>query len=56
VMQRNNLLFAVVTDTRGIRYSHPNPALLGKAFIGEDLRPARTCLPAGITITASMSS
>jgi two-component system sensor histidine kinase DcuS len=40
VMQRNNLLFAVVTDTRGIRYSHPNPALLGKAFIGEDLRPA----------------
>jgi len=40
VMQRNNLLFAVVTDMQGIRYSHPNPALLGKAFIGEDLRPA----------------
>lgn len=40
VMQRNNLLFAVVTDMRGIRYSHPNPSLLGKAFIGEDLRPA----------------
>ncbi|NYU09279.1 two-component system sensor histidine kinase DcuS [Enterobacteriaceae bacterium CCUG 67584] len=40
VMQRNNLLFAVVTNMQGIRYSHPNSALLGKAFIGADLRPA----------------
>ena len=40
VMQRNNLLFAVVTDMHGRRYSHPNGALLGKAFIGDDLRPA----------------
>jgi two-component system sensor histidine kinase DcuS len=29
VTQRNDLLFAVVTDMRGIRYSHPNEALLG---------------------------
>lgn len=40
VMQRNNLLFAVVTDMQGIRYSHPDSTLLGKAFIGDDLRPA----------------
>ncbi|HDR2892407.1 TPA: two-component system sensor histidine kinase DcuS [Enterobacter asburiae] len=40
VTQRNDLLFTVVTDMRGIRYSHPNEALLGLHFIGDDLTPA----------------
>jgi two-component system sensor histidine kinase DcuS len=30
----------VVTDMRGIRYSHPNEALLGLHFIGDDLTRA----------------
>ncbi len=40
VKERNDLLFAVVTDMRGIRYSHPDKAIIGQPFIGEDLRPA----------------
>lgn len=40
VTKRNDLLFTVVTDLRGIRYSHPNEALLGLHFIGDDLTPA----------------
>ncbi|EOL8878331.1 sensor histidine kinase [Enterobacter mori] len=40
VTKRNDLLFTVVTDMRGIRYSHPNKALLGLHFIGDDLTPA----------------
>jgi two-component system sensor histidine kinase DcuS len=28
ITRRNDLLYAVVTDMRGIRYSHPNPGLL----------------------------
>ena len=40
VTKRNDLLFTVVTDMRGIRYSHPNEALLGLHFIGDDLNPA----------------
>jgi two-component system sensor histidine kinase DcuS len=40
VTQRNDLLFTVVTDMRGIRYAHPNEALLGLHFIGDDLTPA----------------
>ncbi|MGU3413325.1 sensor histidine kinase [Enterobacteriaceae bacterium C34A] len=40
VKERNDLLFAVVTDMRGIRYSHPDKAVIGQPFIGEDLRPA----------------
>jgi two-component system sensor histidine kinase DcuS len=40
VIARNDLLFAVVTDMQGIRYSHPNPALIGQRFIGDDLQPA----------------
>ncbi|HEY0209587.1 sensor histidine kinase [Acerihabitans sp.] len=40
VRQSNNLLFVVVTDMHGIRYSHPEPALIGKHFIGDDLQPA----------------
>ncbi|WP_312624593.1 sensor histidine kinase [Scandinavium sp.] len=40
VQARNDLLFAVVTDMRGIRYSHPDNTLIGKPFIGDDLHPA----------------
>ena len=40
VTKRNDLLFTVVTDMRGIRYSHPNETLLGLHFIGDDLTPA----------------
>ncbi|EOC9225118.1 sensor histidine kinase [Enterobacter hormaechei] len=40
VTKRNDLLFTVVTDLRGNRYSHPNEALLGLHFIGDDLTPA----------------
>ncbi|HDR2718026.1 TPA: two-component system sensor histidine kinase DcuS [Enterobacter roggenkampii] len=40
VTKRNDLLFTVVTDMRGIRYSHPNEALLGLHFIGDDVTPA----------------
>lgn len=40
VTKRNDLLFTVITDMRGIRYSHPNEALLGLHFIGDDLTPA----------------
>lgn len=40
VTQRNDLLLTVVTDMRGIRYSHPNEALIGLHFIGNDLEPA----------------
>ncbi|EMH4161756.1 two-component system sensor histidine kinase DcuS [Pluralibacter gergoviae] len=40
VRQRNDLLFAVVTDMRGVRYSHPNRQIIGQRFIGDDLTPA----------------
>lgn len=40
VTKRNDLLLTVVTDMRGIRYSHPNEALIGLHFIGDDLNPA----------------
>jgi len=40
VRQSNNLLFVVVTDMHGIRYSHPESSLIGKHFIGDDLQPA----------------
>lgn len=40
VRHRNELLFVVVVDMRGIRYSHPKPWLIGQHFIGEDLAPA----------------
>ena len=40
ITKRNDLLFAVVTDMRGVRYSHPNEALIGLHFIGDDLTPA----------------
>lgn len=40
VEKRNSLLFVVITDMHGIRYSHPNPATIGSHFIGDDLQPA----------------
>lgn len=40
VRQRNHLLFVVITDMRGVRYSHPVPDAIGKPFIGEDIGPA----------------
>ncbi|TCV95197.1 sensor histidine kinase [Biostraticola tofi] len=40
VREHNNLLFVVVTNMAGIRYSHRDPTLIGKPFIGEDLQPA----------------
>ncbi|RNA76362.1 MULTISPECIES: sensor histidine kinase [Pantoea] len=38
--KRNGLLFVVVTDMRGIRFSHPNAAVIGKHFVGNDIYPA----------------
>lgn len=40
VQQSNDLLFVVVTDMNGIRYSHPNAVAVGQHFIGDDLTPA----------------
>ncbi|MGO2370554.1 MAG: two-component system sensor histidine kinase DcuS, partial [Serratia sp. (in: enterobacteria)] len=34
VRQQNELLFVVVVDMKGIRYSHPKPWLIGQHFIG----------------------
>ncbi len=38
--KRNDLLFVVVTDMRGIRFSHPNPDVVNQHFVGEDINPA----------------
>jgi len=40
VTTRNDLLYAIVTNMQGIRYSHPNAAIIGQTFIGDDLKPA----------------
>lgn len=40
VAARNDLLYAVVTNMQGIRYSHPNAGIIGQNFIGDDLLPA----------------
>ncbi|MFP5596280.1 sensor histidine kinase [Kluyvera sp. 142486] len=40
VQQHNGLLYAVVTNMDGVRYSHPNADLIGQHFIGRDLQPA----------------
>lgn len=40
ITRRNDLLYAVVTDMHGVRFSHPNARLIGKQFIGEDIQPA----------------
>ncbi|TCW08672.1 two-component system sensor histidine kinase DcuS [Raoultella sp. BIGb0138] len=40
ITRRNDLLYAVVTDMHGVRYSHPNSQIIGQRFIGEDIQPA----------------
>lgn len=40
VVKTNHLLFVVVTNMQGLRYSHPDPAMIGKNYIGDDLLPA----------------
>lgn len=42
VQQGNDLLFVVVTDMQGIRFSHPNREAISQHFIGDDLQPALT--------------
>lgn len=37
VQRNNNLLFVVVTNMQGIRYSHLKPELVGQHFIGNDI-------------------
>ncbi|MBD1382798.1 DcuS/MalK family sensor histidine kinase [Metabacillus arenae] len=36
IQQATNVLFVVVMDMNGIRKSHPNPAMIGKSFVGGD--------------------
>lgn len=40
VKERNHLLFVVITDMNGIRYSHPDSRHIGARFIGDDIEPA----------------
>src|SRR5471030_231518 len=40
VQRRNDLLFVVVTNMDGIRFSHPNRDVIGHHFIGDDINPA----------------
>lgn len=40
VQQSNDLLFVVVTNMQGIRFSHPNKEAISQHFIGDDLQPA----------------
>lgn len=40
VQKSNDLLFVVVTNMEGIRYSHPKEELINQHFIGEDIIPA----------------
>lgn len=40
VLNSNDLLFVVVTNMAGIRYSHPNKDAINHHFIGDDLQPA----------------
>lgn len=40
VKERNHLLFVVVTDMNGIRYSHPDNRHIGGHFIGDEIKPA----------------
>lgn len=40
VQESNDLLFVVVTNMEGIRYSHPQAELINQHFIGEDIIPA----------------
>ncbi|MGY2797298.1 two-component system, CitB family, sensor histidine kinase DcuS [Ewingella americana] len=38
--KRNDLLFVVVTNMSGIRFSHPNKEVISRRFIGDDINPA----------------
>lgn len=38
----NHLLFVVVTNMQGMRYSHPDKNLINQHFLGDDLSPALT--------------
>lgn len=40
VQKRNDLLFVVVTNMDGIRFSHPNTDVISHHFIGDDINPA----------------
>jgi len=40
VQKRNDLLFVVVTNMDGIRFSHPDATIINRRFIGSDLAPA----------------
>lgn len=40
ITRRNHILFVVVTDMNGIRYSHPNPEVIGRRFQGGGLEEA----------------
>lgn len=40
VKERNHLLFVVITDMKGIRYSHPDARHIGSHFIGDNLEYA----------------
>lgn len=40
IQLNNDLLFVVVTNMQGIRYSHRDPAQVGQHFVGDDLQPA----------------
>ncbi|WP_026689272.1 DcuS/MalK family sensor histidine kinase [Alteribacter aurantiacus] len=40
VRETSGLLFVVVMDMNGIRFSHPNESLIGEPFIGDDQWPA----------------
>ena len=40
VQKRNDLLFVVVTDMKGMRLSHRRAELINQRFIGDDLLPA----------------
>ena len=42
VTGKTGALFVVITNAQGIRYSHPNPALIGKPVNTPDQEPARS--------------
>lgn len=40
IRQATGAQYVVIGDSRGIRYSHPDPARIGQHFVGGDLGPA----------------
>ena len=53
VRRRTGVSFVVVMSPRGIRYSHPNPRLIGRHFIG-DIAPALRGRPFTETYTGTL--